>query len=88
MEQANIDLKITGVRGGSPSYNENKGQVTVFIESGYSRQQFICIDAFEGSGKDYKRRDQTKITIHDKYGRTWQGNFAELSAHLFEQEKA
>jgi hypothetical protein len=88
MKQANIDLKVTGVRGGSPSYNENKGQVTVFVESGYSRQQFISVDAFEGSGNDYKRREETKITIQDKYGRVWQGNFAELSAHLFENVPA
>lgn len=88
MEKANIDLKVQGVRGGSPSYNENKGQVTVFIESGFSRQQFISVDAFEGIGNDYKRRDETKITIHDKYGRVWQGNFAELSAMLFENVPA
>jgi len=84
MKQANIDLKVTGVRGGSPSYNENKGQVTTFIDSGYARPEFISVDAFEGSGSDYKRREETKITIQDRYGRCWQGNFAELSALIFE----
>lgn len=84
MKKANIDLKVIGVRGGSPSYNENKGQVTTFIDSGYGNPEFICVDAFDGSGTDYKRREETKITIQDKYGRVWQGNFAELSIFLFE----
>lgn len=81
MQNSNIDLKVMGVKGGSPSFNENKGQVTVFIDS---HPQFICVDAFEGSGNSYKRMNETKITIQDKYGRVWQGSFAELSAQLFE----
>jgi hypothetical protein len=84
MMKANINLKVIGVRGGSPSYNENKGQVTTFVESGNNRQQFISVDAFEGNGSSYKRRDDAHITIHDMYGRVWQGSFAELSAALFE----
>lgn len=84
MKKANIDLKVTGVRGGSPSYNENKGQVITFIDSGFARSEFICVDAFEGSGTDYKRREEIKITIQDRYGRVWQGNFSELSTMIFE----
>lgn len=79
---ANIDLKVTGVRGGSPSYNENKGKVTTFIDSGFNTEQFISVDAFEGFGKDYKRRNETKITIQDKYGRVWEGTFSELADKL------
>jgi hypothetical protein len=88
MKQANIDLKVTGISGGSPTYNENKGQVTAFIDSGYARSQFISIDAFEGTGESYKKREEVKITIQDKYGKVWQGNFAELTAMLFENVPA
>ncbi len=55
-----IDMKVTGIRGGSPSWNDNKGQVTLFVDKDY---QTITVDAFQGRGETYQRRNKALIEI-------------------------
>lgn len=82
---AQINLKTTGVRGGSPSWHENKGRVVTFVDG----QDFIAVDAFEGFGKTYKRRAKSEIEIN--IGKTvWRGTkeqLARLIAPLTKEEK-
>lgn len=73
---AHINLKTQGVRGGSPSWSENKGYVAVFIDDTQNRDHII-VDSFEGIGENYKRREQALISI-DIYGVTWEGTKDEL----------
>jgi hypothetical protein len=82
--KANIDIKITGIRGGSANYSENKGKVEVFVDSGYFNTEFIVADAFSGAGNTYKRREKTLIQIQDRYGRMWAGTFEDLAAKIFD----
>lgn len=77
---AKINLKITGVRGGFPSYSENKGRVTTFVDN---NDDFIAVDAFQGMDKTYKRREESEIEICIG-GVTWRGTKAELATKLFQ----
>jgi hypothetical protein len=80
---AKINLKITGVRGGSPSYHENKGRVTTFVDNG---DDYIAVDAFEGMDKTYKRREKCEIEI--SIGKTtWRGTKDELVKLLAPKSK-
>ena len=63
--KANIDLKVTGVRGGNPSWTENKGQVVVFVDDD---KNVISIDAFIGQGSTYKKREVSLIEIRENNG--------------------
>ena len=56
---ATIDLKVTGVRGGQPTWNPNKGRIVVFGDIG----SFVSFDAFEGSGGSYKRREKVFVEV-------------------------
>lgn len=83
MEKANIDLQVTGVKGGSPTLTSNKGEVTVYIDSETGNNNWINIDAFIGKGEAYQRRDKCRITIKNKDGKLWYGTMEELTEKLF-----
>jgi hypothetical protein len=84
--KAKLELKITGIRGNSPSFEE-KGRVVAFVEKPSGKQdRFIAIDAFEGSGNTYKRREESLVTIQDEYGRMWEGSFNDLIYILLDHE--
>ncbi len=76
--EASINLKITGVRGGSPSYSENKGRVTTFVDN---NDDFVAVDAFQGFDRTYKRRKECEIEICIA-GKTWRGTKKELAEKL------
>lgn len=71
--KANVNVKIQGIKGGNPSYSENKGYVSTHIDNiGY-----ITVDAFNGQGDLYKRRNNSLITINID-GIEWSGTINEL----------
>lgn len=80
---AKINLKVTGVRGGSPSYQENKGQIVSFVggSENNSHEDYISVDAFEGFGDSYKRRENCEIEVSIG-GKTWKGTPNELIEKL------
>lgn len=80
---AKINLKVTGVKGGEPSYSENKGRVVSFVggETTNSQEDYICIDAFEGFGESYKRRNECEIEVSIG-GKKWVGTPSELIEKL------
>ena len=84
---SHLNLKITGVRGGSPSYIPNKGRVVAFIDSpSYGDENYIAIDAFEGQMDTYKRRVHSDIEV--KFGNVcWNGTMIELAIKLFTPEQ-
>ena len=61
---AYINLDIIGVKGGDTKNLPNKGFVRVGID--YS-DNYISVDAFQGSGDNYERRETSKITISNGY---------------------
>ena len=55
-----LSLKIQGVKGGNPTWKEDTGYIAAFIGG---NTNYILIDAFQGTGVNYKRRDQNIIRI-------------------------
>ncbi len=77
-----LSVKQQGVKGGSPSYAE-KGRATLFIDE---PGQLIAVDAFDGFGKTYKRRERCFIEVSDGSGNVWTGTFEDLSKLLFHKQ--
>ena len=73
--KAKVNLKVRGVRGGSPTWNPDKGEVITFIDG---ERNYISVDAFEGRGTQYKRREKSaiEININDV---EWKGTAEELA---------
>ena len=82
--KAMINTKVTGVRGGSPVWSENKGQVSIFIDHSYQKSynSFICVDAFEGYGTNYKKREKCNIEIQHEGKLLFNGTIEELKTKL------
>lgn len=78
MKTANLNLRITGIRGHAPKEDNNKGRVVNSIDDTGT----ILIDAFEGQGASYKRRTESEICIseHSDYDFEWTGTIKELIA--------
>lgn len=75
-----INVKVQGVRGNKPKYDENKGCVTVFIEDNNRKETgIILIDAFKGEGRTYQKLENNRIAIYSDYALlVFQGTFEEL----------
>lgn len=80
MKQSKIDIKVTGKRGNAPKWEEDKGAVTLFIDNTNS-SNYINVDAFEGFGNNYKRRDKSLISIQIN-SNVWVGTIEELADRL------
>lgn len=78
MKKSSLDLKVTGVRGGNASWIEDKGSVVVFVDG----SDYISVDAFQGRGNEYKRREECEIQIVID-SRIWKGTKDEFSVVLF-----
>jgi hypothetical protein len=55
-----LGVKTQNAAGGTPLWKENLGYVVTFI--GRS-EDYISVDAFEGQGLRYKKREQPEIRI-------------------------
>lgn len=75
----NIAVKTQNSKGGTPLYKENLGYVTTFI--GHSADS-IVVDAFEGQGDDYKRRELMEIRIYNNDELVFKGSKYELFEKL------
>ena len=85
--KANLDLKIWGVRGNAPSWNPNKAQCVMHVDSSYLPAQnsnYISADAFIGVGDAYQRAERTTIEIMYQGKNIFCGTFDELAAKLSE----
>lgn len=86
-----LGYEITGKRGGTPQVKDDIGRVGVFIDNSmgcqYSGGDTIKVDAFNGSGSTYERREQCEITITKSGEEVFKGNFDELVAKLTTDEK-
>lgn len=75
-----ISVKIQGVRGGNPTYEENKGYVCTIIDG--KENGSITIDAFEGKGPSYTRREIPLITVFHGGTLIFEGTFSEFIIKL------
>ena len=73
-----VALKTRGVKGGSFTKIENKGQIVSFVDSYHNH---ISIDAYKGQGDSYEKREECQIEI-SKDGKIWKGTFEELFSKI------
>lgn len=74
----NIELKTTGVRGGSPKHTTT-GKVEV---TDHEEEFHVSVDAYEGRGNSYKEREE--IEVHIQIGdEVFRGTVKELKELLF-----
>jgi hypothetical protein len=74
-----IHTIVTNTKGNEPIHARDLGRVTTTIE-GLSNGS-ISVDAFEGQGDTYKRRQDPEITI--RFGETFfEGTLQELAKKL------
>jgi len=76
---ANLDVSIIGTKGGKPNNKYNIGYVRANIDDG---KMDIAVDAFEGQGKSYKRREKALITIYNVNDIVFKGTAKELIEQL------
>jgi|LakMenEpi03Aug12_release.lakeMendotaPanAssembly.Ray.scaffolds.fasta_scaffold613990_3 hypothetical protein len=77
---ANIQVKTTGIRGGSPKLKK-EGQVVLFIDEPKAGC-YIYADAYIGQGTAYQERESTLLEIREDYNVLFSGTFAELCEKL------
>jgi hypothetical protein len=79
-----INLKMQGVKGGDPQWQANKGYIATHIEG--KENGSISIDAFEGQGETYKRREIPLITIFHGGKLVYEDNFSRFIEKLQKPE--
>lgn len=60
-----LRLLVEGVKGTGLKDNGEKGEVVVEINSSYMNEKSITINAFDGQGETYKKREEPKIVIRN-----------------------
>ena len=83
--QSRLGYSIQGKRGGAPQVKDDVGRIVTYIDNDNSIPEsynFIFVDAFQGHGEDYHRREECKIIICDVEGVAFEGNFKELISKL------
>ena len=78
--KSKLSLKTQNSKGGTPLWKPDLGYASLFIDGSESKN--IIVDAFEGSGYSYKRREQTKIQIGGAGKYFTFNSFDELINHL------
>ena len=75
-----INLKVQGVKGNKPRYDENKGCISIFVEDNNREETgIIVVDAFKGYAENYQRLENNRIAIYSSNGIVaFEGTFEEL----------
>lgn len=84
--QSRLGFSIQGKRGGTPQVKDDIGCIISYIDNpnGYElkRANAIRVDAFQGQGDTYERRDKSNITIFNKGDIIFNGDFNQLANKL------
>ena len=75
---ANLDITYQGVKGGKLIMLKNKSACMIDIDCSNMQTNYILIDAFQGQGKQYKRREKCNIRIIRETETIFDGDFSEL----------
>ena len=76
--KANLHIVVYGVRGNAPKFHE-KAQCVCYPEGIMGYSKYISIDAFEGRGDTYKRREgDCLIEVNNGLEGVFSGSFDEL----------
>lgn len=80
-----LGYEITGKRGGKSQIKDDIGRVGAFIDNSMGCERngdTIFVDAFNGYGDTYKRREKCNITIQKAGKEVFNGTFDELVEKL------
>lgn len=78
--KAGLNTIVIDKKGSEPKHNSNVGRVTTQIE-GLSNGS-ISVDAYQGQGDSYKRREDAEITIYFGAKESFKGTLKELIEKL------
>jgi len=71
-----INLKTQNAKGRDPKLQLNFGYVTTFIKG--EKDGVIVVNAFDGQGENYTRREEAEISISQDGTEIFKGTFNEL----------
>ena len=84
-DKARLAYEVTGKRGGAPKHTPDTGSVKVIVDDAGT----ISVDAYQGFGETYTRRETTLITVHsNKFGDVYRGTFDGIAAILHSAQLA
>lgn len=81
-KQSRLSLETISVEGNDIVFEGNKGLVKIDIDSALLSSNYISVDAFQGSGNDYRRRERCEIVVKSKGEDIFIGSFEELVERL------
>ena len=81
-KQSRLSLETISVEGNDVVFEGNKGLVKIDIDSALPSSNYISVDAFQGSGENYCRRERCEIVIRAKGIEVFLGTFDELVEKL------
>jgi hypothetical protein len=79
MKSLTLTRKEQGIKGGNFN-NKNVGFAILEVKGKGNSRISISIDTFEGTGKDYKRKEKELIKISSPEFGTWSGTADDLKA--------
>lgn len=77
-KQSRLSLETMSVQGNEIVLEGNKGLVKVDIDFSLPSTNYISVDAFQGYGESYCRRERCAIRIMSKGQEIFVGTFEEL----------
>lgn len=79
---ARLGYSLQGKRGGNPQVKDDVGCVRAYVDSSNGCDPFssnnITVNAFEGYGDNYHRREKCEIVINSKGNEIFRGDFQTL----------
>lgn len=78
--KAKLSLKTQGIKCGTPQWKEELGYAACYLND--KDRHVIAVDAFSGSGTNYKRREENLINIFNDNRMVFSGTIEELVSKL------
>lgn len=78
MSKARLNLKTMSEKGDGVVLHGEVGFVKASIDCAVTGTSFISVDAFQGAGENYRRRDNCEVRIISNNEEVFSGTFDEL----------
>ena len=79
MSKACLAVMVQGTQGRTFKNLKQQGQISLAIDYNGTDDRQLWVDAFQGTGTDYKRRDKSLINIYNYKGiPVFSGTFDEM----------
>ena len=78
MKQSRLNLKTMSEKGDGVILHGEVGFVKASIDCAVTGTSFISVDAFQGAGENYRRRENCEVVIRSRSKDVFVGTFEEL----------